>query len=309
MQNYLCQCRVCGEDELQIVLLQLVEYLGHTNSLVCSTACNEVSLTMLCSNKSHTDNALQLLSIADTTEQELVDLLRPFWRSVGVVVVKDLITRPQKAQILADLLGMSVNQLLLLTQTDTLPFLVLTKRKDIISRIASARGQDVSVQDVCMQPRRNLAAILALLLRQPSPDVETTAMEFLAEAAPAFRESDLSGLVEIEPIFTACEILKAAADEDEANKPTIYKAFQTLASLAERKGGRSRSSTRSEKILATFFENHILGIIAYFSEVIENSREPRSIGERRRSLAAIEEMIVLAKDNVAIALPQVSKAV
>lgn len=245
------------------------------------------------------------MSIAEANEQELVELLKPFWRSVGVVVVKDLFKCPQKAQSLADLLSMSVNQLLLLTQTDTLPFLVLTKRKDIIARIASARGRDTSVQDVCMQPRRNLATILALLLRQPSPNVEKTAMEFLAEAAPSFREGDLSSLVEIEPIFTACEILKAAADEDEDGKATVYNAFQILASLAEKKGSRSRASLRNEKVLASFFGNHILGIIAYFSEVIESSREPHSISERKRSLAAIEEMIVLAKDNVAIALPQV----
>lgn len=34
--------RVCGEDELPIILLQLVEYLGHTNALICGMAYNEV---------------------------------------------------------------------------------------------------------------------------------------------------------------------------------------------------------------------------------------------------------------------------
>lgn len=34
--------RVCGEDELPIILLQLVEYLGHPNAFVCGVAYNEV---------------------------------------------------------------------------------------------------------------------------------------------------------------------------------------------------------------------------------------------------------------------------
>ena len=33
---------VTGETELNIILLRLVEYLGHTNPLVCGIAYNEV---------------------------------------------------------------------------------------------------------------------------------------------------------------------------------------------------------------------------------------------------------------------------
>lgn len=35
-------CRVCGEKELNLALLRLVDYLGHPNSLICSLAYSEV---------------------------------------------------------------------------------------------------------------------------------------------------------------------------------------------------------------------------------------------------------------------------
>lgn len=148
--------------------------------------------------------------------------MRPFWRSIGIIVIKDLQTRPQKAQQLADLLEISVNQMLLLTQAETLPYLVLMKKKDILQRIARARGPSISVHDICLHPQRNLVAILALLLRQPSANIEKTAMDYLCEVAPAFREqNDLSGLVGTEPFLIACDLLKAASDEGEPRKAQV----------------------------------------------------------------------------------------
>ncbi len=148
--------------------------------------------------------------------------MRPFWRSISVTVVKSLHTRPQMAQNLTDILGMSVNQFLLLTQAETLPYLVLMRRQDLLSRIASARG--TTVHNTCTQPRRNLAAILALLLSQPSPDVEQTTHEFLCQAAPGFGKDDLSTWIRLEPVMIACEMLKTAGDEDESNKKRVRKS-------------------------------------------------------------------------------------
>jgi serine/threonine-protein kinase ATR len=148
-------------------------------------------------------------------------MLRPFWKTIGMRIINDLEKRPQKAQQLSELLGMSVNAMLLTTQTETLPYLVLSKKKDVLKRIAAARG--TSIQDVCTQPRKNLAAILALLLCQQSKgerpaEVEKNAMETLVQIAPAFQENDndLSSWIKLEPILVACELLKAAAEEKEA---------------------------------------------------------------------------------------------
>ena len=75
--------------------------------------------------------------------------------------------------------------------------------------------------------------------------------------------------------------------------------------LAERKNGHSNTASKKSKTLVTFFESHVLGIMAHFSEVFDDPHEMHPVTERRRCVGAIEEMINLAKAHVSIALPQV----
>jgi len=75
--------------------------------------------------------------------------------------------------------------------------------------------------------------------------------------------------------------------------------------LAEIKNGHSKTASRKSKTLVTFFELHVLGIIAHLSEVFDDPHETHPVTERRRYVGAIEEMINLAKVHVSIALPQV----
>ncbi|KAG9644212.1 hypothetical protein KCU64_g11433, partial [Aureobasidium melanogenum] len=80
---------VCGEKELNLALLRLVDYLGHPNSLICSLAFSELE------------------DIAETLSLSPQTLLKPFYRSIAVAVIQDLTTKPQKAQQLSEFLGMS----------------------------------------------------------------------------------------------------------------------------------------------------------------------------------------------------------
>jgi serine/threonine-protein kinase ATR len=137
-------------------------------------------------------------------------------------VIKDIINKPQKAQLLADITEQSVRQLLVLTQADTLPHLVLTKRRDIIEKIAQARK--ASVGEVLTQPKKNLAKVLALLLCQPVTDVESSAMDALAAIEPAIRESTnnrLDTLIAADITGIAIEILLLSADQDESKKKIV----------------------------------------------------------------------------------------
>jgi serine/threonine-protein kinase ATR len=161
------------------------------------------------------------LSLGEASNKSIADLLKPYWRNIAVTVVKDLQSRPQKAQQLAELLRMSVNQMLLLTQFDTIPYLVLTKRKDVLQRIASARNPPTSVKDIITHPKRTFAAVLALLLRQQSTDLEEAVMDILRDSAPEFAEIDLQGLVNTDPPLIAFELLKATADADESMKNKV----------------------------------------------------------------------------------------
>lgn len=151
-------------------------------------------------------------------------MFKPYWRILGFSVIKDIINKPQKAQQLADLTEQTLRQLLVLTQAYTLPHLVLTKRRDIIEKIAQARK--VSVAEVLTQPRNNLAKILALLLSQSVPDVESHAMETLAAIEPAMREGSnnkLEALIALDITGVAIEILMLSAELHESKKAPVGK--------------------------------------------------------------------------------------
>lgn len=195
--------RTCSEAELNIALIELVDYLGHTHSLICGVAYHEI------------------LRLADDLDLTPLELFKPYWSSVATHVVKDLINCPQKAQQLAELLGLGVNELLILTQTDTVPYLILAKKKDVLQRIAQARSPTTGVQELWLQPSKNLAAVLSLLLVQQSPDAEQSAVALLQDAAPGFSETDLSTLVKLDPILIACEILKHGGDFPETKKSQV----------------------------------------------------------------------------------------
>ena len=135
-------------------------------------------------------------------------------------MVRDLSTRPQTAQLLCDLLAMTVANLLVLTQSYTLPYLILLKKQDVILKIAQARGNDTTVWSMCMDSV-NMASIIALLLVQPSTDVEATIMSLLCHASSKFKEVDLAELASSEPILIAVELLKAAGEEKESTKARV----------------------------------------------------------------------------------------
>ena len=214
--------QVCGDEELNLALLQFVEFLGHTNPLICGMAFNE------------------LLRLSEVSACYPEELLKPFSRSISISVVKDLLIRPQKAQQLADLLRVGVNQYLLTTETETLPYLVLAKRRDILERLAAAHGPETTVQDICMQPRANLVATLSLLLLEPASDVETNVMHALCEVAPGFADYDLSSLLKLDSVLIMCEMLKAAGDANVARKPQVSK----IKGLHDRLFNRSRCIAR-----------------------------------------------------------------
>jgi serine/threonine-protein kinase ATR len=188
--------RTCGEIERQIILGQLVEYLGHTNTVIYGAAFNE------------------LLYLSEHLNISTAEMLRAYWKTIGYKVVSEINSKPQKAQLLGQIVEMSVPMLLCDIHPHVIPTLVLNKRKDVIRRIAKAK--DTTAEDVCMQP--SLGAILALLLCQTGDDIEKRAMDSLVAVAPGFRDErfPLHELIVQEAAVAACEVLKMAADSDEA---------------------------------------------------------------------------------------------
>lgn len=277
----------CSDKERNLALLRLVEFLGHSNPLICAHAYAELD------------------AVATERQQSPEQLFAPYWRSVAVAVVQDMFSRPQKLQQLCDLLHMETSRFLVLTQEHTLPVMILTRRLDSLQRIAASRGEGTSIRDLCVQPRSNLASILSLLLAQQAKDAEEATLAFLTEVEPAFSDTDLAQLVKSDPVGIACEMLKAAGDAEESRKSRAYQAFQTFANLVERPPGQRKTSSKASRAVTKFFERHILGIMTQFSDWLETPVGSLPAVEKRRCVAAISEMLKLTKSDAELALPQI----
>lgn len=115
------------------------------------------------------------------------------------------------AEQLCDLLGMNVDDFLRLTEVHILPYLVLTRKRDVITRVGAAYKHIKTPFDICSE-KNNLAAILAFLMSQPWSDPEGMIMSVLSDIDSAFGGRTLAELVRTEPILIACDLLKGLGD-------------------------------------------------------------------------------------------------
>ena len=267
-------------------MLRLVEYLGHGNPLISNLAFEE--LQKLCGQ-----------SIASALR-----LLEPYWRTIAISIVKDMHKRPQVVQLVSDLLGIGVTDFLRITQFYTIPYLILTKKRDLLQRIADSNGPDCTIVSLCME-REQFAAILAYLLVQPAQDPEHLVISLLSEASPDFAKSNLTELLKADPTQLAYELLKAGSGHDEDTKTRAHSAIQLLAEKTQRKHASSKGFSKKHGITGIFFEECALGIMQLLSDVVSQHRMNQSVSERKRCIGAIQEMAVLARSHLCNALPQV----
>ena len=193
--------RVFNDDGLGLVLLRLVEFLGHANPVISAVAFNEIT---------------KLAKAKNVTPERLFN---PFWDDVAIAAVKGLLVRPQTTQLMADLLGTSVTEFLLLTQSSTLPHLVLSGQIDVIARISQARGDDEAFR-TCMEPT-NFASILALLIVQTIPDTEALTTSLLRAVSPPFKEMDFTDWMRTEPAVLGLRLLKLAGQAPDHRKSRV----------------------------------------------------------------------------------------
>lgn len=197
---------VCDEEEQNILLLALVEFLGAANAFVSTLA------------------HLELRNMAQTYSSSPQDLFKPFWRTIAITAVQDLVTCPQKTQQLAEILGMTIAQFLVLTEVQTLPWLVLLGKQDVLQRLASAHSTSTSVWSLCMM-KHNLPPVLALLMVQEPAKAEATVLQLLQRASHEFKGLDVSNLLRSDIVPTACEILKLTGDGDAVSRDKVRTAF------------------------------------------------------------------------------------
>ncbi|KAL2158380.1 hypothetical protein VTH06DRAFT_4428 [Thermothelomyces fergusii] len=278
--------KVVSVEGLNLAVIKLVEYLGHRNMIVSGLAFSEI------------------LNLAESRGETPAQLFEPFWGNLAFSVVKDLVSKPQTAQLVADLMQISVSDLLLMLQKHALPWLVLTKKREVIQKIAEARG-DKEIWETCMDAN-NLPSILSLLLIQDAPDIAAHTMSLLGHISPRVNSFELVELLRTDPLTIALELFKAAADASEARKARVREALTTIATLllADQK---DKDKKKKSQVVGRYLQQHALGLTARLSEVINDSwllHPP--VSEQQRCLGAMEEMIRICNSFVCIARPQIS---
>ena len=245
-------------------------------------------------------------------------LFAPYWRTIATAVVNDLLKKPQVVQQMSDLLAITVADFLTFTQSYTTPYLILTKKQDILQRIADSSNR--SLKQLCMD-HTNLAATLACVLLQESEDPEGLIMALFSNISFEFAKIHCSDLLKAEQPLTAAELLKAATEDDDMGKTKVraemmlleatnafmqaHQALRFLANISHGKQTSSRGTARRTEVFGPFFEDHVLGIMANFSDVINDGKESQPMSEKLRCLGAIQEMLKLAKNYISNGLPQV----
>ncbi|KAK0729999.1 phosphatidyl inositol 3-kinase-like protein [Lasiosphaeris hirsuta] len=278
--------RIVADEELNLVLIKLVEYLGNRNMIVSASAYNEI------------------LNLAGALGIMPRRLFQPFWTSLAFTVVKDVVSKPQTTSRVTELLQATggVPELLRLLQTFALPWLVLTKRREAVQKIAEARGEAETWQP-CLDTA-NLPSIISLLLIQDVQDVAEYSMSLLRHTSPHFDGFQLVELLRTDPLLIALELFKAAADGDEIRKNRVRAALTTMSTLlSDSKDKKARKS----HVTGRYLQQHALGLAARLSEVINDSLDLHPpVLERRRCLRAMEVMIRVCHTYVCIARPQIS---
>ncbi|EXJ80858.1 hypothetical protein A1O3_07144 [Capronia epimyces CBS 606.96] len=276
---------VVGDEELNIILVRLVEYLGHSNLYLSGVVYAEIQ------------------HLAMSMHMSVWLLFRPFWRTLGVVLAKSLTNRPNVANQLCDLLGMDMTGLMGHTAEYALPYLVLHKETEAIRRFAEANGSSTTPFDLCTRGT-NLIAILSFLLVQPFSDAEQSIISLLSEVSEDFRKTDLANWVALYPIHITCELLKAIGDSGQGKSSRVYHALQLLAQLVARQRGQSAGSKRSDSI-GSFLEINALAILTHYTVLLNDLEAKESKVDKRRCIVALGEMVKLGKSRVARALPQI----
>lgn len=189
------------DQELNLVLLKLVEYLGNENDIITALAFQELS------------------NIAAARGTTTAELFKPFWRGLAHLAVKDVIAQPKITGLVADLLGITVNEFLVKVQSFALPWLILQGKKDVVERISSARKHGNAHSAIV--DTANCGPILALLLIQPVDDVAAFTMAKLSDTSSHFVSMEFPQLARSELTQIVLEVFKLAAEGNDARKLAV----------------------------------------------------------------------------------------
>ncbi|KAH8201173.1 hypothetical protein TruAng_004641 [Truncatella angustata] len=280
--------RVVPDDQLNLVLVKLVDYLSHGSAMIPAATFDEIS---------------NLSRARNVSPRELFE---PFWKSIAFSATKDLPTKPRSTRLLADLLELSIPEFLRSIQREALPWLVLREKQDAIHEIALARMEQASWQP-CLD-RNNIGPIMALLLIQEVPDVEANAIALLRKISQHFEGFSLGELILLEPVLIGLELLKAAGEAEEIHKTHIRNAFDLMVKLYYHATGEAKQ--KKNQLTSIFLTDQVLGLVSSLTEIFNQSPDGRSVlEEQKRAIKAMEELIRMGRKNIRMVRPQISACI
>lgn len=135
-----------------------------------------------------------------------------------------MMTAPRKVELVTKILRIKMDDFLLTTQKFSLPWLFLSKRADVLSRITAARKEtDAAAVFLAVE---NLSPILARLLVQEVPDKGTFVLEIIRSLSPHFesecKDVTIGDLMKMDSIRLCLELLLIAADGDNKTKNQVF---------------------------------------------------------------------------------------
>lgn len=271
--------RVVEGERLNLIFMKLIEILGSENSIRSSFAFYQFQL------------------IARFRNVTCLELMSPFWPTIGVSVVKRHISHPQILSRLTELLEITASDFFSETHKYTVPYMVLTRRKEVLEKIAASLNW--SILKLLLE---NISKTVAVLLMHESSNMGSFVMQSLIEVHESMKNLDLPLIINPNRLEIAFEVLKLHDPEDEGKSQRISLVFAFLEDLLYRKDIKKHSKMQ---LAEYFFDVNILGIATPFAVAIRGTKSKGSFSEKIQCLKGISKLITCSGNSSAKSVPQI----
>ncbi|ANB14310.1 protein kinase MEC1 [Sugiyamaella lignohabitans] len=287
-------------DRLNFILMRLLEYLGSSNAFHSSVAYHEIT------------------GIARSKNLTCWQLFTPFWSTISVVIVKQMVVNKSLLKRFAELLHIPTVDFLQRTTSFTVPYLVLAKKYDAVEMIAEACGS--TSKKIYLD---HVPMILAVLLTQDVPNPEVFAEQRWLDADPSFGIVEFADVISPNIQGLSFELLKLApsigpegvisetGDETSHESGVLHRDYydngkalrieNALKYLASMKYGLD--GAKSLPLL--FSEGHVLQLVAQFADTVRNLSGRKSYTVKLQCIRGISMMMRFADSSLSSAVPQI----
>lgn len=266
-------------EELNLVLIKLIEYLGIENSF-----CSRLAIH-------------QIRSIARHLKKTCWDLISPFWSSVGIAVCKRYPKKPVILTKLCEILEITPSSFIYQTFRYTVPYLVLKHETQALSDISAI--SNISVSQLIIE---SMAKTVALLLMHDSSPNRSFVMQCLTETHSPISTSSLAVIINGHRLPIAFELLKMYDPDDKIKSKKISENFEFIDVLLY---GNEKSKSSKSTPRESFFEANILGLVTQFTDTIIGTRIKCPLNEKVLSLRGISKLISCSGSSFAKSIPQI----